>query len=177
MEAVRKLLGHLATRLLAWLQTSDPATLQLTGILGLALVLIGYYHLKGSDNNNPSQQQQQRQEELRRQAQEAARRQAAPSRPVLAAAAQGSEAGPSGISHSQQAAAKATPRSAVVRDTPVARAVASKLQGVRRITVSCPGVLLQQWQPGQLTEQATLWPGVAEVVQEMAHVADVYLIG
>lgn len=175
MEAVRKVLGHLAARLLAWLQTSNPATLQLTGILGLALVLIGYYHLKSSDNNNPSQQQQQRQEELRRQ--EAVRRQAAPSRPVAAAAAQGSEAGPSGIPHSQQAAAKATSRSAVVRDTPVARAVASKLQGVRRITVSCPGVLLQQWQPGQLTEQATLWPGVAEVVQEMAHVADVYLIG
>ena len=54
--------------------------------------------------------------------------------------------------------------------------VSSRLSGVRRLTLSCPGVILSTG-PRQLSETAALWPGAAEIVQEMCHMGiEVFLI-
>ena len=52
--------------------------------------------------------------------------------------------------------------------------MSSRLAGVRRLTLSCPDVILQ---PGQLSESAALRPGAAEIVQEMCLMGiEVFLI-
>ncbi len=50
----------------------------------------------------------------------------------------------------------------------------ARLPGVHRVTLSCPGVLLQ---PGQLSESVCLRPGVADLLAEMCHMGlEVFLL-
>lgn len=56
------------------------------------------------------------------------------------------------------------------------RAVAAQLSGVKRLTVSVPGIIFEEALPSQLQEAATVRPEAVEVLQEMSRVSDVYLI-
>ncbi|KAK9817998.1 hypothetical protein WJX72_005563 [[Myrmecia] bisecta] len=58
----------------------------------------------------------------------------------------------------------------------LASAVRTQLGGVRSVTISAPGVLLQEWTPSDLQDAATLRADAAGVVREMSRAANVYII-
>lgn len=52
-----------------------------------------------------------------------------------------------------------------------------RLQGVRRITLSVPGVLLEEHTPAQLSESATIKQGnTAEIVKQLSRKVDLFLL-
>ena len=69
---------------------------------------------------------------------------------------------PRAPSTSAAAAAAAAAARPAVAITPAA-AVARRLAGVRRLTLSVPGVLLEESSPGELEESASALPGAAGV--------------
>ncbi|PSC74149.1 Peroxisome biogenesis 22 [Micractinium conductrix] len=79
---------------------------------------------------------------------------------------------PSLPSTSAAGGARPTPAAAA---TPAA-AVARRLAGVRRVTLSVPGVLLEESSPDELEESANVCAGAAELVCELARRADLYLM-
>ncbi len=101
----------------------------LTGVLGLAIALLGYYFRLRSLRNGGDERD--------------------PHDAVDRRSVQGEEraAGTGGASQKAQAEVHAA------RDSAHARAVRSRLQGVRRVTLSCPGVLLQ---PGPFRDAAVV---------------------
>ncbi|GAX75277.1 hypothetical protein CEUSTIGMA_g2722.t1 [Chlamydomonas eustigma] len=150
MDLIRDIINQLYERVLSFIQTSSPATLQLSGILGLALALIGYFQLRGG-NAVP------------------------PARPPTLSRPERSQQTQSQPSSSKPESSISTVQNIrVTRDSPIARTVQSRLQGVRRVTISCPNVILQ---PGQILETAALHPEAAEIVKEMCYMRlEVYLI-
>lgn len=58
----------------------------------------------------------------------------------------------------------------------IPQAVRLQLVGLRKVTVTCPGIVLQQSTPGELQEEAALQPKAAEIIREMAATLDVYLV-
>jgi hypothetical protein len=179
-----KIFDVMFSRIASFLSTAPPGTIQVTSVLGLAALLVGYYHLRGNDGDDnrrggtsstrgeasssnarqaaagSSSQQQQRQRQQQQQQQQQ-QHQAAASAAAAAAAAARSQA-------------KAAPELQSL--SPTARAVRTQLPGVRKVTISAPGVLLEQLAPAQLQESATLLPGVGQILQELASLADVYVI-
>ena len=159
MDIIRTLAMHLYDRILALVKGASPGTIQLSGILGLVIAIIGYYHLKGNNNatDGPDRRAAQGGQQQRGGA-------------VSTTVTGGEPSSSSGRPHAQPGSAPSNPSSssrpavpaAAARSSAAARAVAARLHGVRRVTVSCQGVLLQ---PGALSDSATLWPGVAELVQ------------
>ncbi|GLC44816.1 hypothetical protein PLESTB_001210800 [Pleodorina starrii] len=144
-------------RFVQLVSTAPKGALSVTGILGLALLVYGYIQLRGGNDN--------RAEDHRRAQQRERLRAAAAPGPTAGAAAASSPA-------AQASAAAAACASA----TPVGRAVAAQLSGVKRVTLSVPGVLLAESTPTQLQESATVRPEAVEVLQEMSRVSDVYLL-
>lgn len=92
-------------------------------------------------------------------------------------------AGP-GDPHSSGAASLAGPSAAAAPGQPAAppaalsglALVTRRLAGATCVTVSVPGVLLEERTPGQLEESATVLPAAAEVVRHMLSGASVYLL-
>jgi hypothetical protein len=158
---LRRVLDAVYTRISTFLHTVPPGAVQVTGVLGLAALLIGYYHLRGNNNNNSNNRSS-------------------------AAAGSSRSSGPAASGTSQQqassSAAAAKPASAAMTApelqglSSTARAVRTHLAGVRRVTISAPGVLLDQTTPEELQDSATLRPGVEELLKEVASCADVYVI-
>ena len=130
-EAVREVLSVLEGALHSYLGTS---------ILGLAIGLAIYWHARGNRPagdrpgarapNQPETQQQR----------QAAGQQ--PTRPVVS---------------QQQGSQISKP---VPSASPAGRGVQARLLGVKRIVISCPGVLFEQWQAEELQEGATLRPHI-----------------
>lgn len=54
--------------------------------------------------------------------------------------------------------------------------VRSKLLGVNTVTISVPGVLLQEREPNQLEEGAAVMDDAAEIVKEIASCMPTYLM-
>jgi hypothetical protein len=136
-------------KLSAWFRASELGTLHMTGILGLALIVIGYFHFKGPSSNEHGNSQ-------RGQTATGARSPRIP----------------------QPANVGAIPPR---RATPLAGPVLAKMQGIGKgigkVSISCPGVLLQQWQPHQIVEEgAEIRPEVAVLIKEMCLVSNVYLV-
>ena len=159
MDIIRSLAMHLYDRILALVKGASPGTIQLSGILGLVIAIIGYYHLKGNNNatDGPDRRAAQGGQQQRGGAVSTTPTGGEPSSSNSRPHAQPGSA-PSNPSSSSRPAVPA----AAARSSAAARAVAARLHGVRRVTISCQGVLLQ---PGALSDSATLWPGVAELVQ------------
>lgn len=132
-EYLQQLLGHV-----------PPGTLQVTGVLGLALALIGYYQLRGSNRPNNN----------------------AASRPATGPSA-GSQP-PASSSMDQPASARGSeprPRTSDISNTSVGRAVCARLASVKRVTISLPGVVLHEQDSAQLQESATVRKEAIEMVQ------------
>ena len=159
MDVMRLIVMPLYKRLLALIQGSG-----FSGVLGLAIAIAAYYLLKG--DNAASERERRRVAGGQHGAQGGSA--AGPS-----SAASPSPCGPTSASSGKAGAqgGRATPQ----RDSVAARAVSSRLAGVRRVTLSCPGVLLQP--QGGSSSQAgggrigggdvSLIPGASELVTEM----------
>ena len=52
----------------------------------------------------------------------------------------------------------------------------SQLPGIKTVTISTPGVLLEEWDPERFEESATVRPDAAEIVKELASTMHVYLL-
>jgi hypothetical protein len=166
IQSLKRLVHLLYERIWSWLSTAPPGSLELTGVLGAAALLVSYYHLKRQNQprDPPSGQQQQQQTSQQQQQQQ---RLQASSRPVDGSSGCAT-AGPKPSSSSTP-----TPSAAI---TPLGQAVRSALAGATRVTLSAAGVLTEEWDAADWTEGASLRPGVAELLREFARAADVYVI-
>ncbi|KAL4424243.1 hypothetical protein ABPG75_001544 [Micractinium tetrahymenae] len=155
-QIVQRLWKTMLARLFSLLGEASGTTLAFTGILGLAAVLYTLYQLRsgqGRKRDEPSSSQQQPPLDPTQPSTSAAGAAAA----AAAAAASKPAAGP---------AAAATPAAAVAR----------RLAGIRCVTLSVPGVLLEESSPAELEESASVRAGAADLVREVARVARVYLM-
>mmetsp|Transcript_12499 Transcript_12499/g.32009 ORF Transcript_12499/g.32009 Transcript_12499/m.32009 type:complete len:255 (+) Transcript_12499:189-953(+) len=131
-------------RLSALVGDNPPQTLRLTGVLGLAVLLVGIYHMRpggnpGSGGNNGRRLQ----------------------------------AGETAADAQKRDEQELPPEAA---SSPLAAAIFRRFRSIRRITLSCPGVILQQRSAAELQEGAELCEGIAAIIQELATVAEVYLL-
>lgn len=164
MEVVRKLLELVYRRLSSWLGSTSPGTLQITGVLGLAFLVVGYFQIRGGNNDNSSRRPPAPASE--RAADRAA--QHAPSSSGSASRHSRAE----GASHQpQQPSSKPAKEPALVYQP-----FYPQLAGVKRLTVSTPGVILSEWQAMDLQSGATLRPEAVEILGNLARSTDVYLI-
>ncbi|KXZ43707.1 hypothetical protein GPECTOR_82g241 [Gonium pectorale] len=163
-----QLISALYGRLEQLLSTAPRGAFSISGLLGLALLVYGYFQLRGNDNRGGNdrrraQTQDPRQPAAEPRAQPAASNQAAqPTHPAAPSA--------SNLSSAAQQQAHHAPC------TPAGRAIAATLAGAKRVTLSLPGVLLLESSPSQLQESATVRPDAGELLRELAMLTDVYLI-
>ncbi|KAL4442723.1 hypothetical protein ABPG77_006717 [Micractinium sp. CCAP 211/92] len=138
-------------------EEASGTTLAFTGILGLAAVLYTLYQLRGSQGRKPDEP-------------------GASQRPPHLDPTQPSTSAAGGPAAAAAAAAAPKPPGAAAAVSPAA-AVARRLAGVRCITLSLPGVLLEESSPAELEESASLHAGAADVLREVAsQVPGVYLM-
>ncbi|GMH37272.1 hypothetical protein BSKO_05145 [Bryopsis sp. KO-2023] len=154
LEEIQQFAQSLYSKVQSALSEIPAGSLQLTGLLGVAALLAGLYHYRqnrrgGRGGGDPP-------------AVQSGRGQTSIS-PALAACKPGSS--PSGGPGSVEQA----------RPVPLSR-LRSQLSGIKTITMSVPGVLLEQWDPSQLEEEATVRPDAAEIVKEMASCMNTYLM-
>ncbi|PNH04545.1 Peroxisome biogenesis protein 22 [Tetrabaena socialis] len=162
--SLNHLLSLVYNRLTQLLSTAPRGALSVTGILGLALLVYGYLQLRGNEN--------QAEEQRRRRQEHAAAALPDPHpRPAAAgAAARAPAAAAAPVPSAPNAVSAASA-------TPAGRAVAAQLTGVKRVTLSLPGVVFAESTPRELQESATSRGApVLEVLGEMCRVSDLYLI-
>ncbi|KAK9824912.1 hypothetical protein WJX74_005715 [Apatococcus lobatus] len=173
-DDLRGLLQLFWSRLARLLTGTPPQTIALTGVLGLAAFLYGIYQLRqaGKRRSGTSprraaasraafQQQQQ-------QVQSSSIAHQQQSTPLQPACAQ--------QSHILKASQPAAAASAANTAAGLAGAVRAQLAGVSIITMSAPGVLLQETEPHQLQDGACMQESAAEIVGAMAQVANVFIL-
>ncbi|KAG2492432.1 hypothetical protein HYH03_009375 [Edaphochlamys debaryana] len=166
MTGISQLIETVYQKVAHVLATAPRGALSVTGILGLALLVYGYLQWRGDA----------RAEEQRRQRQQA---QAGQRQAGGSAGAQPQAASASGAAPATAGSAQSQPRPEApcgTSATPVGRAVGAQLSGVKRVTLSLPGVLLNESSPAQLQEAATVRPEALEVVSELARATDLYLL-
>lgn len=148
-------------RLFKLLRSAPPGTIQVTGLLGLAILVWGLYHRTGSRPSGPSRRRPE--DERQGGPSTATRSQAAPSTSAPAPQARAT-------------AAKPTPPPTSTPSIPVSGSVRSAMTGIKRVTMSVPGVLLQEWQAHELSDSATVREPLVGLVQQIGALADLYLI-
>ena len=52
----------------------------------------------------------------------------------------------------------------------------SHLPGIKTVTISAPGVLLEEWEPERFEEGAIVKPDAAEIIKELASGMHVYIL-
>lgn len=162
LQELRRFLQMYYNRLQAYLAAAPPGSLQLTGVLGLAALLFAYYQL---------------------------RRPSPPDRGAAGSAAGGTAAGAGAAGRLGQAAAGSSAAAATCKAgtahskqqelaaaTPLGRAVRSRLNGMRKVTISALGSLTEEWASTDLQEGVTLRPAAVDVLREVAACADTYII-
>ncbi|KAK9838189.1 hypothetical protein WJX81_007822 [Elliptochloris bilobata] len=166
LRELRSLCHSLLTRLSHLFRDYPPGTLQLTGVLGLAAVLYGIYAVRNG----------------RKPPGEAGSEDSAATA-AADASRSGNGAGPAGQALAgpdppARSWAATQPAQAPARATGAAtsRAVRAALAGVKVVTLSAPGVLLEEWDAAALQDAATLRPEAAAVAREVARAARVYVI-
>eukprot|EP00798_Chlamydomonas_sp_ICE-L_P006248 gene6248-2872_t len=141
------LLRQLYAKLVAFIRSLDAGTLQMTGVLGLALAVIGYVQYKSSTSRDQG------------------------------SSSQAQDAGLSPPATSQQTPTSFSmaplPPHEAQASTPEARAVNAALAGVRRVSISLPGVLLNET---EIHESASLVSDISPIVRSLCQGRDVYFI-
>lgn len=153
LQDVRTLARTLVVKLQHLLAEAPAGSLQLTGVLGLAALVWGLYQLRGpggrGDDARPSDTN-------------LARRPAAGNN--LTQSSKQTQ------SSSAQAKAKTSAPASL------SQAIQMQLAGVRQITISAPGVLLDQWTPDQLQDSASVQQAAVPTLHELVRNANVFLI-
>lgn len=150
---LRHWLQWLYTRLATSLSDAPPG-LAFTGVLGLAAAVYGLYQYQTGDRRTPARTGLQ----------------ARPAGPVQSSQTLHAKDGASTSSALQAA------RPAVTLQPPASQRMQAQLAGIRKITISAPGVLLEEWLPHELQEGASLRPEAVQVVADMASRAAVYIL-
>jgi hypothetical protein len=163
LQELKKLLTLYYNKAQAYLLAAPPGSLQLTGVLGLAALLIAYYQLRRS---SPPGGRGQSGQAVSGQTNSGGRAVASAGRLGAGSSAAASIA----KSHdsSKHIDLPAT--------TPLGRAVRSRLVGIRKVTISALGPLTQEWGLHELQEGATLRPEAVEILREVCSCADTYII-
>ncbi|CAK0787573.1 hypothetical protein CVIRNUC_010795 [Coccomyxa viridis] len=158
VEELKSWCSTFLARIAAFLSEASAGTLQLTGVLGVAAVLYGLYALRPKPGRRPQQRP----------------RQAEASASLTASAASSS------TQQQHHAASTTTQQEAAQTSSASSQGLAwrvkSQLTGVKTVTVSAPGVLLEEWSPEELQESATLRADAAAILQEVRRFANVYVI-
>lgn len=154
-------------------------TIQFTGILGLVLFVVGYYRTRGrggggasnsnsnnSSHSNPSTTSSTPSSNHTFQNPASGHR-----NPGRDGEPSGAESAPSGLS---SGVAPARPASAAA--SPQATAVSNHLVGVKRVSLSVPGVCLQECSIADLQNGATVIPQAISLLSDMAQACEIYLI-
>eukprot|EP00775_Hariotina_reticulata_P003151 gene3151-3428_t len=162
-KELRKLLTLYYNRAHAYILAAPPGSLQLTGVLGLAALLIAYYQLKRSSPPGGRGQPGQATP-----GQNSSGGLAAGSAGRLGAGSSAAASSAKGHDNAKQIDLPAT--------TPLGRAVRSRLVGIRKVTISALGPLTQEWSALELQEGATLRPEAVEILKEVCTCADTYVI-
>lgn len=147
MRELTSFIQRLWTRLPLLIANAPAGTLPLTGVLGLALIL-GLNYLRRTGQRKPDE----------------------PSSSAGGSSSSG-PAGPSGL-----AAPGGGPASGVQGRAAARSGLAARLGGARRITISAPGVLLEEWSAQDLEDSATMLEGAATLLQDMSGAAEVYIL-
>lgn len=165
-------LQRLLRRLLGWLgfSAASGTTLTVTGVLGLAVLLgLGFYQYGGQHK--------------RRDEDESREGDGASTSTATAAGGAGPSSGPwqaaaAQQQHQQQHQQQRQQQAALATAAHgPAAAVARRLAGVRRVTISIPGVLLEESTLEELSEGgATLRAGAAELLRQFCSAAEVFLM-
>lgn len=161
LRELRGAISALWTKITSALLSASGPALPITGVLGLAAIVVWYYHLRGTHR----------------------RRQIRPhSNGAAAAAITGQEAT---VQQTPQAHGTQLPReqqsSSVAGSggpaiSSLAQVVRVQLAGARKVTLSSTGVLFHEWQPSLLQEAATLRTEATDLLKEVASCADIYII-
>lgn len=159
-QEVHRLAHSILMRMVNLLREAPPGTLSLTGILGLAIIVAGLYHLgygHGRTRPPPSQ-----------------RRVNTQSRPST----RGSNQGSSGVQPKRGVCAGESEMGGTgAWGLPIPlNELRSQLVGISKVTISAPGVLLQQREPLELEEGASVRPDAVEIVRELAGSIQTYLM-
>jgi len=147
LRDVRRLVQAAYAKLHLILKEVNPTALQLTGLLGIAAVLAGVYHLRNLRRRNRGN---------------------ADNRP------------PREAWNQTRTAAVIKPGSAFgisADSVPVPLSdLRSHLPGIKTVTISAPGVLLEEWEPERFEEGAIVKPDAAEIIKELASGMHVYIL-
>lgn len=179
LQELTRLLSLYYNKIYTYILTAPPGSLQLTGVLGLAALVIAYYQLKHNDDAPSSGSSQQRQ------GQQQSGRYGSRASPAAGAANGGSGRLAAGGT-TTAAAAKAgavdgsssSSRQLELSGDPMSleRRVRSKLSGIRKVTISSLGPLTQEWSSTDLQEGATLRSEAVEVLRELCACTDAYIV-
>lgn len=181
LQELKRLLSLYYNKLYNYILTAPPGSLQLTGVLGLAALVIAYYQLRRDDapsSSSSTEQQRQRAQQAAGRygtgvgaaAAAAGGRLAAGSSAAAAVAAKaGADAAGGSSSSGRQQELFGDPMS-------LERRVRSKLAGIRRVTISSLGPLTEEWSSTDLQEGANLRSEAAELLRELCACADTYII-
>lgn len=153
LEEIQQLAQSLFSKAQSAFSEISKGPLALTGLLGAAALLVGLYHFRRNRRGGRGGDD----------APAISGRNQTSISPALAACKPGSS--PAGGPGSVEQA----------KPVPLNR-LRSQLSGVKTVTLSVPGVLLEQWEPSQLEEEATVRPDAAEIIKEMASCMNTYLM-
>lgn len=160
LRELHRLMNNLNARLLNMIRAAPPRFLQVTGILSMAAVLAGLYHISHGHGRQD--------QSLRRRANNQAT-------PTIQE--------PQIPGHSADSCSKSMlPTSTCCQDHHVndllipLDKLRSQLAGISTVTISAPGVLLKEREPAQLEESASVLPISVEIVKELASCLQTYLM-
>lgn len=194
LQEIRRLIELAWGRLASMLQAASPGSLQLTGVLGLAALLVGYYQLRGRGGSTPPPSSSSRGHDSssRPRNLHSGLSSQAPSTPD-SPQQQPPNQQPPPLRHQQHQpqpqhltkrgplpaasppTAGAAPRPPAAHSA-LAAAVRSQLQGMKRVTLSAPGVLLEQWDCSDLGDAAAARDEAVAVAREIARASDLFLV-
>lgn len=163
VEYLRKLVNYVYARLATYFQGVSPGTVQLTGIVGLAVFVFLYYQVRGDNDANNAERRR------RAQADQPPARQPAEATPSTS-----QMPGRNPISSSGNTAAHPASEG---RPAPSAtKPMIGALANVNRITICAPGVLLHERDPAQLQEAASAIAEAIACLKEIAQAVDTYVL-
>lgn len=153
LQDVRSLARALVIKLQHLLAEAPAGSLQVTGVLGLAALVWGLYQLRVPGRHDGH------------------------ARPRDSNTARSPNTGSSLTQQPKQAQpSSSAPQARVSAPTTLSQAVQTQLAGVRQITISAPGVLLDQWTPEQLQDSASVQETAIPILRELIKHANVFLI-
>lgn len=153
LQDLRSLARTLVIKLQHLLAEAPAGSLQLTGVLGVAALVWGLYQLRGPGRRDDGASASDANN----------RRRSAPNSSLT------SQPKPSQSS-------SVAPQTKTAAPTSLSQAIKTQLAGVKQITISAPGVLLDQWTASQLQDGASVHKQAVPILHELARNANVFFL-